>query len=57
MNKKLNEEYKQKIKTTIKRYIHDPVMLHVVLDDILTSLLFELGYSEIVEMFESQNKG
>ena len=51
--KKLLEIYKQKMADCIRR---DPEEGHELCDDVLCDLLIELGFDEIVEIYDKQDK-
>jgi hypothetical protein len=51
---KLKNEYKDKMLKAINN--HDIEVGHYDCDDVLVSLLLELGFDEIVEIYKTQDK-
>lgn len=51
---KTYEEYKQKMENAINNA--DTVFAHVKVDDILCEFLIQIGYKEIVDIYEKQEK-
>lgn len=56
MNKRLNDKYLERMNEVKQRYEDDEETAHYLADEILCDLLINLGYAELVKVYDSVPK-